>query len=71
MGPASVPPADSPKGKVLEGYLRNAEQCVVKESYPKFNAMDETQRARVESHQVHPGTRRSGGGETRERRART
>ena len=43
--PASVPPADSPKGKVLEGYLRNAEQCVVKESYPKFNAMDETQRA--------------------------
>ena len=43
--PTSVPPADSPKGKVLEGYLRNAEQCVVKESYPKFNAMDATQRA--------------------------
>ena len=27
-------PADSPKGKVLEGYLRNAEQCVVRRATP-------------------------------------
>ena len=43
--PDSVPPTGTPKAKVLEGYLQNAERCVVKEGYPKFNAMDAEQRA--------------------------
>ena len=30
---------------MLEGYLQNADRCIVKEGYPKFNAMDMEQRA--------------------------
>ena len=43
--PDSVPPTGTPKARILEGYLQNAERCVVKEGYPKFNAMDAEQRA--------------------------
>ena len=43
--PESVPPTGTPKARILEGYLQNAERCVVKEGYPKFNAMDAEQRA--------------------------
>jgi len=43
--PDSVPPTGTPKAKILEGYLQNAERCVVKEGYPKFNAMSLEQRA--------------------------
>ena len=43
--PDTVPPTGTPKAKILEGYLQNAERCVVKEGYPKFNAMDAEQRA--------------------------
>ena len=42
--PDSVPPTGTPKARILEGYLQNAERCVVKEGYPKFNAMDAEQR---------------------------
>jgi|TARA_B110000977_G_scaffold200961_1_gene293351 hypothetical protein len=38
--PTSVPATGTPKAKVLEGYLQNADRCVVKESMGKFNAMD-------------------------------
>ena len=43
--PDSVHPTGTPKARILEGYLQNAERCVVKEGYPKFNAMDAEQRA--------------------------
>ena len=36
----SVPPSGTPKAKILEGYLQNAERCIQKESMGKFNEMD-------------------------------
>ena len=43
--PDTVPASGTPKAKILEGYLQNAERCVVKEGYPKFGDMDLEQRA--------------------------
>jgi|TARA_B100001142_G_C13973060_1_gene515694 hypothetical protein len=36
----SVPPSGTPKAKILEGYLQNADRCITKESMGKFNEMD-------------------------------
>lgn len=41
----SVPATGTPKAKILEGYLQNAERCVVKEGYGKFNSLSMDQRA--------------------------
>jgi len=41
----SVPPSGTPKAKILEGYLQNAERCIQKESMGKFNEMDLATRA--------------------------
>ncbi|EEH56770.1 uncharacterized protein MICPUCDRAFT_59132 [Micromonas pusilla CCMP1545] len=38
--PDTVPDGKSSKGRMLEGYLQNAERCVVKEGYGAFNEMD-------------------------------
>jgi hypothetical protein len=42
--PESVPARDTPKGKVLEGYLGNVESCIRKEAFGPFNAMTPEQR---------------------------
>ena len=42
--PDTIPPSGSPKANVLEGYLQNAERCVLKEGFPKFGKMTEEQK---------------------------
>jgi len=43
--PETVPATGTPKARMLEGYLQNADRCIIKEAFPKFGAMDPSQRA--------------------------
>jgi hypothetical protein len=40
-----MPGSETPKGKMLDAYIRNGERCLVKEGYPAFNEMDKATRA--------------------------
>ena len=56
----SVPPG-TPKAKILEGYLQNAERCIQKESMGKFNEMDLATREEWKAIVCTQGSRRSSG----------
>ena len=69
--PASVPPARLAQGQGSRGIPAKRRAVRRQGELPQVQRHGRDAARGVESHQVHPGTRRSGRGETRERRART